>query len=130
MSNNNEGAGAEKKTRKRINFSLKRQIVSEVSCYKISISQAAKKYEVSRSSIDYWLEKYSTLDDKKAYMSKKDELKKLKSRIEELELIKDFQQDLIAEFEEETGLELSKKYLPDHVAKEIAVKRNALKKGN
>ena len=63
-------------------------------------------------------------------MSKKDELKKLKSRIEELELIKDFQQDLIAEFEEETGLELSKKYLPDHVAKEIAVKRNALKKGN
>lgn len=129
MSNNNEGTGVEK-DKKTDKFSLKRQIVSEVSCYKISISQAAKKYEVSRSSIDYWLEKYSTLDDKKAYMSKKDELKKLKSRIEELELIKDFQQDLIAEFEEETGLELAKKYLPDHVAKEIAAKRNAFKKDN
>lgn len=124
------GRDAEKKTRKKVSFSLKRQIISEVSSQKISINQASKKYEVSRSSIDYWLLKFSTLGDKSAYMSKKTELQKLKSRIEELELIKDFQQDLIAEFEEETGLELSKKYLPDHVAKEISAKRNALKKGN
>jgi hypothetical protein len=41
-----------------------------------------------------------------------------------LEFIKDFQQDLIAEFEIETGDIKSKKYLPEQLAKEIEKKRN------
>jgi len=32
-------------------------------------------------------------------MSKKDEIKKLKEKIEELEFVKDFQQDVIADME-------------------------------
>jgi D-Tyr-tRNAtyr deacylase len=56
-------------------------------------------------------------------MSKNEEIKKLKDRIEELEFIKDLQQDIIADFEKVTGEILSKKYLPETLAKEIEKKR-------
>jgi hypothetical protein len=42
-------------------------------------------------------------------MSKNQELKKLKERIEELEFIKDFQQMIIADFEVSTNLDFAKK---------------------
>ena len=84
-------------------YALKRKIVNLISNGRISKNAAAKKYNVSRSSIDYWMTKFSTLEEKEIVMSKDDELKKLKKRIEELEFIKDFQQDLIAEYEIETG---------------------------
>jgi transposase len=42
-------------------------------------------------------------------MSKLDEIKKLKERIEDLEFVKDFQQDIIADMEIITGVDLSKK---------------------
>ena len=48
-------------------------------------------------------------------MSLEQENKKLRERIEELEFVKDFQQDLIVEFERVTGEELSKKFLPEHL---------------
>jgi|GEM_PF-5584340 hypothetical protein len=40
-------------------------------------------------------------------MSKNDEIKKLKERIDELEFVKDFPQDVIADFENITGEHLS-----------------------
>ncbi len=104
-------------------YALKRKIVNLISNGRISKNAAAKKYNVSRSSIDYWMTKFSTLEEKEIVMSKDDELKKLKKRIEELEFIKDFQQDLIAEYEIETGDLKSKKYLPEQLAKEIEQKR-------
>lgn len=61
-------------------------------------------------------------------MSKNDEIKKLREKIEELEFIKDFQQDCIVDFETITGQELSKKYLPEALAKEIAKKKKKLTK--
>lgn len=76
-------------------YALKRKIVNLISNGRISKNAAAKKYNVSRSSIDYWMTKFSTLEEKEIVMSKDNELKKLKKRIEELEFIKDFQQDLI-----------------------------------
>ena len=67
--------------------------------------------------------KFATLEEKETTMSKDIDIKKLRKRIEELEFIKDFQQDLIAEFEIETGDIKSKKYLPEQLAKEIEKKR-------
>ena len=67
--------------------------------------------------------KFATLEEKETTMSKDNDIKKLRKRIEELEFIKDFQQDLIAEFEIETGDIKSKKYLPEQLAKEIEKKR-------
>jgi uncharacterized protein with von Willebrand factor type A (vWA) domain len=61
-------------------------------------------------------------------MSKEQEIKKLKERIEELEFVKDFQQDMIVEFEKITGEELSKKFLPEHLAQEIQRKKKKLTK--
>lgn len=40
------------------------------------------------------------------------EMIELKERIEELEFVKEFQQDVIADFENIMGEQLSKKYLP------------------
>lgn len=104
-------------------YALKRKIINLISNGRISKNAASKKYNVSRSSIDYWMKKFSTLEEKEITMSKDKELKKLKQRIEELEFIKDFQQDLIVEYEIETGDLKSKKYLPEHLAKEIEKKR-------
>lgn len=61
-------------------------------------------------------------------MSKDQEIKKLREKIEELEFIKDFQQDMIVEFEKVTGQELSKKFLPEHLANEIQRKKKKLSK--
>jgi len=108
-------------------FALKKKIIDLIINGRISKNYASAKYGVSRSIISYWFEKITTLDEKKKFMSKNDELKKLKRRIDELELIKDFQQDLIAEFELATGKELAKKYLPEHLAKEIEKKKRASK---
>jgi len=61
-------------------------------------------------------------------MSKLNEIKKLKERIEALEFMKDFQQDIIADMEIITGVDMSKKSLPETLAKEIELKkRNRLK---
>ena len=50
-------------------------------------------------------------------INKLDEIKKLKERIEELAFVKDFHQDIIADMEIITGVDLSKKSLPKIVAK-------------
>ncbi|SOS55846.1 MULTISPECIES: hypothetical protein [Tenacibaculum] len=61
-------------------------------------------------------------------MSKQDEIKKLKEKIEELEFVKDFQQDIIADMEIITGVDMSKKSLPKTLAEEIQKKKqNRLK---
>ena len=112
-------APCRKKSYEKIGFDLKLLIIDQIQNGRISINYAAKKYNVSRSSIDYWLKKYSTLEQKKLGMSKKDEIKKLKERIEELEFVKDFQQDIIADMELITGVDLSKKSLPKTLADEI-----------
>ena len=63
-------------------------------------------------------------------MSKLDEIKKLKERIEALEFMKDFQQDIIADMELITGVDMSKKLLPKTLAKEIELKKKNRLKGS
>jgi transposase len=63
-------------------------------------------------------------------MSKLDEIKKPKERIEELEFVKDFQQDIIADVELMTKVDMSKKSLPKIVTKEIALKKKHRLKEN
>ena len=60
-------------------------------------------------------------------MSLQDENKKLKEKLQELQWIKEFQQDVIIEFERVTGKELSKKFLPEKLANEIQKKKKKLK---
>ena len=112
-----------KSTYQKVGFELRLLIIDQISNGQISVNHAAKKYHVSRSSIQYWIKKYSTLEQRKRAMSKRDEIKKLKERIEELEFVKDFQQDIIADMELITGVDMSKKSLPKTLADEIEKKK-------
>ena len=63
-------------------------------------------------------------------MTKDQEIKKLKKRIEALEFMKEFQQDIIADMELITGVDLSKKSLPKTLANEIELKKKKRSKLN
>jgi transposase-like protein len=112
----------------KISFDLKLSIIDEINNGQISANYASKKYGISRATLAYWIKKLSNFESKSKAMGKNDELKKLRQRIEELEFVKDFQQDIIADFEHITGEHLSKKYLPEALAKEIEKKRLNLSK--
>jgi transposase-like protein len=112
----------------KISFDLKLSIIDQIKNGQISANHAAKTYQISRSSIAYWIKKLSTLEQKSKAMSKDQELKKLKERIEELECIKELQQIIIADFETTTGIEMAKKSLPEALAKEIEKRKKDLLK--
>jgi transposase len=76
------------------------------------------------------LKKYSTVVNQNTGMSKLNEIKKLKERIEELEFVKDFQKDVFADMEFIIGVDLSKKLLPKTLVDEIALKKTNILKEN
>jgi len=113
---------------KKVTFEHKLFVIAQITNGQISVNYASKKYDISRSSLHYWIKKYATINQKTNSMSKDDTIKKLKEKIDELEFIKEFQQDVIADMEVMTGTSLSKKHLPKTLAKEIAKKKvNRLK---
>lgn len=117
-----------KKSYQKVTLETKLLVVDQILNGQISTNFASKKYDVPRTTITYWLRNYSTLVQQNTGMSKQDEIKKLKERIEELEFQKDFQQDIIADMELITGVDMSKKSLPRTLAKEIELKKkNRLK---
>ena len=117
-----------KKDYQKVSFDKKLTIIDEIQNGLISVNHAASVYGISRSSINYWMKKLSSFTQTKKGMSKNDEIKKLKERIEALEFIKDLQQDIIVDFEKVTGQELSKKSLPEALANEIQRKKKKLTK--
>jgi transposase-like protein len=117
-----------KKDYPKVSFETKLAIIDEIHNGLISVNHASNIYGISRSSINYWMKKLSSFMQTKKGMSKNDEIRKLKERIEALEFIKDLQQDIIVDFEKVTGQELSKKYLPETLANEIARKKKKLSK--
>jgi transposase len=127
MSTQKTGAGR-KRNGKEVSFDFKLSVIDEINNGLISANYASKKYNVSRSTIAYWIKKLSSFEQTKKGMGKNDEIKKLKERIRELEFIKELQQDIIVDFEKTTGEERSKKLLPDALANEIARKKKSLTK--
>ena len=109
----NKKADCRKKAYQKLSFDLKLSVIDQIINGQISINHASDVYNVSRSTISYWMQKLSSFEQTKRGMSKNDEIKKLKERIEELEFIKELQQDIIVDFEKVTGEELSKKLLTD-----------------
>lgn len=115
-----------KRNGKQVSFDFKLSVIDEINNGRISVNYASKKHNLSRSTIQYWMKKLSTYESKSKLVNKDLEIKKLKERNEALEFIKEFQQDMIIEFEKITGEELSKKYLPEHLANEIQRKKKKL----
>ena len=116
-----------KRNGKETSFEFKLSLIAEIANGQISANFASKKYNISRSTIAYWQKKLSNYMTEKKYRSKDDEIKALREKIYDLEGIKDFQQDIIIEFERVTGKELSKKFLPEKLANEIQRKKKKLK---
>ena len=115
---------------KKIGFDLKLSIIDQISNGQISLNHASRLHGISRSSITYWMKKLRSFEQNYKTMSKNQELKKLKERIEELEFIKDFQQMIIADFEVSTNLDFAKKSLPETLLKEVEKKKKDLLKSN
>ena len=116
-----------KRNGKETSFEFKIAVIAEIANGQISANFASKKYNISRSTIAYWQKKLSNYIVEKKFKSKEDEIKALRGRIYDLEGIKDFQQDIIIEFERVTGKDLSKKFLPEKLANEIQKKKKKLK---
>ncbi|MGJ8550549.1 transposase [Winogradskyella wichelsiae] len=119
-----------KKSYQKATLEAKLLVVDQILNGQLSNNQASKKYDIPRTTITYWLRKYSTLVQQNTGMSKNDEIKKLKEKIQELEFQKDFQQDIIADMELITGVDMSKKSLPKTLAKEIELKKKQRIKEN
>ena len=117
-----------KRSGKELSYDFKLSVIDEINNGLISLNYASKKHNISRSTIDYWMKKLTSSEEQLKSISKNDEIRKLKKQIEELQNIKEFQQEIIIEFEKETGNELSKKYLPEYLANEIARKKKKLSK--
>jgi len=119
-----------KKEYQKIGFDLKLSIVDQITNGQISVNYAAKLHRISRSSITYWMKKLRSFEQNSKTMSKNEEIKKLKNKIEELEFVKDFQQMIIADFEVSTNLQFAKKSLPEALYKEVEKKMKDLSKRN
>jgi transposase-like protein len=109
----------------KVSFDLKLSIIDQIINGQISVNHASKVHNISSSSITYWMQKLRTFEQKSKGMSKNDEIKKLRERIEALEFIKEIQQDIIAELEVCTGEDFSKKLLPESLHKEILKKKQS-----
>ncbi len=112
----------------KVTFEHKLFVIDQINNGQISANFASKKYNISRSTIHYWMEKLSNYSSKKVFISKDDEIRTLKRKISDLEGIKTFQQDVIIEFERVTGEELSKKLLPELLSNPIQRKKKKLLK--
>ena len=115
-----------KKDYQKVSFDLKLSVIDQISNGQISLNHASKLHGISRSSITYWMKKLRSFEQNSKTMSKNQEIKKLKDRIEDLEFIKDFQQDIISDFEVTTGSDIAKKSLPDALLREVEKKKRDL----
>jgi transposase-like protein len=95
---------------------FKKTILAEIENGQISINQAAKKYGVGRTTIQKWMNKMGNFDKKLREMggnSAKQEIQRLKQKIRDLETQKDILETAIEIVEEEYGVDVKKKFLPE-----------------
>jgi len=99
-------------------FSFKKRLVEEIENGRLSKHHASNKYNLDRSTIQRWCKRYGTFGKISPYMARtpEQEIKALKAQIKELELQKEIFSVAMDMIEEETGLQLKKKYLPDSLS--------------
>jgi transposase-like protein len=111
--------------RKIYSHAFKQQIVLEYDNGQISRRGLARKYQISSTSLDRWIEKYSILAKNKRMAENhsndpQHKIKRLQKRIEELEAMLEIDDTAFEIFEEMTGdPNLRKKYLPESLLKDL-----------
>ena len=118
--------GNELNFQKRYSFAFKKQVCEPVLNGQMSQRFAAEKFGVSRNTVASWCKEFG-MDSSPKNQSKNKEIKKLKDKIEELELIKDIQQDMLAILQNQVGADELEKYLPEQLFKEIQKAAKKLK---
>jgi len=111
---------------KRYSFAFKRQVCEPVLNGQMSQRYAAEKHGLARNTVASWCKEFG-MDSSPKNQSKNKEIKKLKDKIEELELIKDIQQDMLAILQNQVGTDELEKYLPEQLFKEIQKAARKLK---
>jgi len=112
--------------RKIYSYAFKQQVVLEFDNGQISRRALAKKYCISSTTLDRWIEKYSILAKNKRMAEKhsndpRHKIKRLEKRIEELESMLEIDDTAWDIVEEMTGdPNLRKKFLPESQVKIMA----------
>ncbi len=57
-----------KRSGKEVSFDFKLSVIDEISNGLISLNYASKKYNISRSTIDYWMKKLSNYTSQKSQL--------------------------------------------------------------
>jgi transposase-like protein len=97
-------------------WGLKISIIEEIENGQVSINQASLKYGIGRTTIQKWIKKFGNLDRKLREMggrSPKQEIEELKKKIKQLETERDILNTAIEIVEEEYGIDVKKKFLPE-----------------
>ena len=121
---------ATKITSQGYSWGLKITIIEQIENGQISINQAAKKYGVSRSGIQKWMQRFGNLDKKLRAMggrSPKQEIKELRKKISNLETERDILESAIEIIEDEYGVDVRKKYLPGSQRRTLSKIKRGLK---
>src|SRR5690554_7029004 len=77
-----------RKNGKQVSFEFKIFVIEQINNGQISLNYASKKYDISRSTIDYWRKKLSNYTSKNKAMSKEQEIKKTSGRKRRIEVYK------------------------------------------
>jgi transposase-like protein len=115
---------AEKYKFYRYSYSFKKQIMDELENGQLSINQASKKYNISRSTIQKWFTRMGNTEKRIRSLQGMSPMQKLHAmtaqvkRLEQEKEILSFAMELISE---EVGTDMLKKYLPE--SQEVIRKR-------
>jgi transposase-like protein len=115
---------AEKYKFYRYSYAFKKQVIEEVENGQISMNQAAKKYDISRSTLQKWFTKMGNLEKRirgLQGMSPRQKLRDMSARIKRLEQEKEILSFAMEMISEEVGTDMLKKYLPE--SQEVIKKR-------
>lgn len=105
---------ASKPTYQGYSYAFKVAIVERVENGQLSINQAAKEYDVSRSSVQKWIKKYGNLDRKLRSMkgkSPQQQIKELKKKLQEAQKKNIILEATIEILEDDFQIDAKKKYL-------------------
>lgn len=106
---------AVQKEKKPYSYGFKKQVLDAVENGQISINQAAKINDVSRSTIQKWMQKIGNYERKLKQMggrSAQQEIRELRCRIKDLEAEKLIYETAFEAIDDELKIDSKKKFLP------------------
>lgn len=97
-------------------YAFRKQVIEEIENGFISMNQASLKYHISRSTIQRWFDKMGNFDKRLKAMggkSARQEIVLLKRQLKVLEQSNEILNFALDMVEEECGVDIRKKYLPE-----------------